>query len=336
VVEACSGVRYLIASVMVGAIFAYLHYRTARRRWLFMLVALAVPIVANWARAYAIVMMGHLSGNKLAVGVDHLIYGWVFFGVVIGLMFVIGMRWSEPEGASTAPPAASAISRGAGQGRFAHLAMAAAMALALALPLAADRLTERAVETATPRLSTPSAIAALPPAGDALAEWTPAFDNPAATLNQRVLVDGQAVGLYVAYYRNQGERSKLVSSVNALVRSEDKHWIRTASAQRTVDTPAGRIEVRTALLRDRVLMSDGPALTAWQFYWVDGAFESSDARAKLRGAWQRLRGAGDDGAAIVLYTTATPKATAEAALEAFLRSQLPALQSQLRATRNGD
>ena len=95
VVEACSGVRYLLASVMVGALFAYLNYRSTRRRVLFMLVALAVPIVANWFRAYLIVMIGHLSSNKLAVGVDHLIYGWVFFGVVVGLMFLIGARWAE-------------------------------------------------------------------------------------------------------------------------------------------------------------------------------------------------------------------------------------------------
>ena len=66
VVEACSGVRYLIASLMVGALFAYLNYRSMRRRWLFMGVALVVPIVANWVRAYLIVMIGHLSNNKLA------------------------------------------------------------------------------------------------------------------------------------------------------------------------------------------------------------------------------------------------------------------------------
>jgi exosortase/archaeosortase family protein len=46
-----------------------------------------VPIVANWMRAYMIVMLGHLSGNTLATGADHLVYGWVFFGVVIMIMF---------------------------------------------------------------------------------------------------------------------------------------------------------------------------------------------------------------------------------------------------------
>jgi hypothetical protein len=60
-------------------------------------VSIIVPIIANWLRAYMIVMLGHLSGNRLAVGVDHLIYGWVFFGVVILAMFWIGARWREDE-----------------------------------------------------------------------------------------------------------------------------------------------------------------------------------------------------------------------------------------------
>jgi exosortase len=98
VVEACSGVRYLLASFMVGTLFGYLTYRSTRRRWIFAAISIAVPIFANWVRAYLIVLLGHLSGNKLAVGADHLIYGWVFFGVVVGLMYAVGTLWAEPEG----------------------------------------------------------------------------------------------------------------------------------------------------------------------------------------------------------------------------------------------
>jgi exosortase/archaeosortase family protein len=87
VVEACSGVRYLLASLMVGTLFAYLNYQSARRRWTFVALSILIPIVANWIRAYLIVMLGHLSGNKIAVGVDHLIYGWLFFGVIIASMY---------------------------------------------------------------------------------------------------------------------------------------------------------------------------------------------------------------------------------------------------------
>ena len=70
-------------------------YRSARRRALFVVASILVPIVANWLRAYMIVMIGHLSNNKLAVGVDHLIYGWLFFGVVMLLLFWVGSFWQE-------------------------------------------------------------------------------------------------------------------------------------------------------------------------------------------------------------------------------------------------
>ena len=85
-----------MASFMVGCLFAYLNYASWRRRLIFALVSLAVPIVANWLRAYMIVMLGHYSGNQLAVGADHLVYGWVFFGIVITVVFMVGARWSDP------------------------------------------------------------------------------------------------------------------------------------------------------------------------------------------------------------------------------------------------
>ena len=95
VVEGCSGIRYLIASVMVGTLYGYLTYRSTWRRLAFVAVSIVVPIVANWLRAYMIVMIGHLSDNKYAVGVDHLVYGWLFFGVVMLIMFGIGSLWRE-------------------------------------------------------------------------------------------------------------------------------------------------------------------------------------------------------------------------------------------------
>ena len=54
VVEACSGVRYLIASFMVGTLFAYLNYRSTKRRLIFAAVSIVVPVIANWLRAYMI------------------------------------------------------------------------------------------------------------------------------------------------------------------------------------------------------------------------------------------------------------------------------------------
>ena len=95
VVEGCSGLRYLIASVTLGVLYAYLTYRSWKRRLLFSVAAIIVPIFANSGRAYMIVMIAHLSDMKLALGVDHYIYGWVFFGIVMLLLFWIGSFWRE-------------------------------------------------------------------------------------------------------------------------------------------------------------------------------------------------------------------------------------------------
>ena len=107
VVEACSGVRYLIASLVVGTLYAYLTYRSLLRRVVFIGISIVVPLVANWLRAYMIVMIGHLSSNRLAVGVDHIIYGWVFFGVVMMALFWVAGYWRE-DLAPSAPSAATA------------------------------------------------------------------------------------------------------------------------------------------------------------------------------------------------------------------------------------
>jgi len=97
VVKACSGVRYLIASITLGCLYAYISYRSKVKRTIFILVSIVIPIIANGLRAFMIVMIGHYSGMELATGVDHLVYGWLFFGLVIGLMFYIGSFWRDDD-----------------------------------------------------------------------------------------------------------------------------------------------------------------------------------------------------------------------------------------------
>jgi exosortase A len=88
VAEACSGIRFLIASVAVGALLSYMFLSTWRRRATFMVLSVLIPVLANGIRAYGIVLIGYLTNNELAAGVDHIVYGWVFFSIIIVLMVV--------------------------------------------------------------------------------------------------------------------------------------------------------------------------------------------------------------------------------------------------------
>ncbi len=108
VAEACAGLRFLIASIAFGYLYAMLLYRSPGRRGLFMLASIVVPIIANGFRALGIVVLGHVLGNAQAAVADHLIYGWIFFSVVILLLIALGLPFRQdrrpPVGAPLAAP----------------------------------------------------------------------------------------------------------------------------------------------------------------------------------------------------------------------------------------
>ena len=342
VVEACSGVRYLIASLMVGTLFAYLNYRSPVRRAVFMLASLLVPILANWFRAYLIVMLGHLSGNKLAAGVDHIIYGWVFFGIVIGIMFLIGARWSEPE--EPVPAAAAGVGGQSSAGPVAAAASSAtawAVGGAIVLMLAATQAVfwrlDNADEAAAPQLALPAAPGGWSATGAPFTDWVPAYKSMSAVATQSYAAAGSPVGVWVGYYRNQNYERKLVSSANLLAEQTlGAPWAKVGEGQRRVPMTAGELQVRTADMRGTAspVNLSAPRLRVWQTYWVGGRLVTSDARAKVHLAIDRLLGRGDDSAVVFFYTPVLSDSNpelADATLGRFVAVAMPPLQAALVA-----
>ena len=347
VVEACSGIRYLISSVTLGCLYAYLTYRSARRRTLFMIAAVIVPIVANWLRAYMIVMIGHLSGMELAVGVDHLIYGWLFFGLVMFLLFWIGSFWREdaadvsaPASLATTPGQSSSAARAArlatplapasllARGAVIRITLAVAVICAI-WPLYAaysDRVTFNAAPV---RLST---VGLGLPAAPAFTEWVPRFaaaDARFAGVFQTTSGSAtQPVSLDVLYYRNQRNGKALISSTNLLTGEKDAaHSLRTA---RRAESIGGR----TLSIRETTLQTTTGNVLVWQWYWVGGTFTANDYEGKLLQARNKLLLRGDDGAAILIATPAAANPDdARIVLRAFVAASLPAVEKALTAAR---
>lgn len=330
VVEACSGVRYLIASLMVGTLFAYLNYQSFQKRLVFIVAALLVPVVANWLRAYMIVMIGHLSSNELAAGVDHLIYGWIFFGVVIGLMFLVGARWADPEPAAPAAPAAALASPSGSRVWF----MATAV-LALLLGVRGLQTVLLGVGDA------PVPPIALAPAGaggewvrvdDSGPPWTPGYPQANTTAQGAYAQDGERVVVWLGYFRQQGTERKLVSSVNGLVAFGDRSWSPTARSVRAEEQDLPPF--RTAELRQGHTLDGARSsrMRVWQVYWIGGRWVISDVRAKLYQAFDQLLGRGDDGAVLMIATPAGDDA--DATLEKFSRAHMAGIAAALTRARD--
>ena len=331
VVQACSGVRYLIASVMIGCLFVHLFYRSTVRRVAFLLASLIVPIIANWLRAYMIVMIGHLSSNRLAVGVDHLIYGWIFFGLVMLLLFWIGARWREDfdeEPKPAAPPRAN--SRSTRGPALSRVVMVAVVALAIG---SAWRPAYSLIVGSTPSTFRP--LAKLEPQAGWLPEiqpfasWKPDYVSARSETVQYFSKGSGTVGLYIAYYSGQEQESKLVSSTNRLVHDGGKVWIVKESGTTAVDVGQTQLPVLSNLVG-----TTNKNLAVWHWYWVDGRWTSNDYVTKLLLVRSKLLGRGDDAAAVFVFTPVDSQmAQGEETLRGFLMDMLPSVKKALDETR---
>jgi exosortase A len=337
VVEACSGIRYLMASVMVGTLFAYLNYRSLKRRWIFVGVAVALPLVANWLRAYLIVIGGHLSDNKIAAGADHLIYGWVFFGIIMLAMFMIGARWSEPDAQQSGPwpaaaPVPNAVRAGAGWPTIAA-ALILLVAPQLILGQTQADAVNRPLSLVAPDLSA-QGWAATP---ESSAVFSPVYENPAADLQAHYRhASGATVSLFVAYYRHQSYDSKLISSTNVLLRSDSTEWSQAMAGKTLLPVSSGDLSIRVAELRAAALATDVglKRLRVWHLFWVNGRTTSSDWQAKLIGAVSRLLGRGDDSAVLLIYADKAVAGEDDQMLAGFMRDNWTSLDAWLQRVRD--
>lgn len=97
VAEACSGVKFLIAMVALGALLCATAFESWRRRAAVMAACVIVPILANGVRAWATIYVAQIYGAQVAGGFDHIVYGWIFFALVVALVIAIALPFAERE-----------------------------------------------------------------------------------------------------------------------------------------------------------------------------------------------------------------------------------------------
>ncbi len=322
VVEECSGVRYLLASVTLGMLFAYLNFRFLWKRLVFVLFSVVVPVFANGLRAYLIVMIGHLSNMQLATGVDHLIYGWVFFGVVIAFMFWFGSMWRDPAGEVPAGLNGGSIGRGVGSVGVAVMLVAGVWPSLLWGLERASAPSARAVA-----LQVPAVAGDWQHASEGLWTWRPRVVAPDGEIYVFYRGVPGAVGVYLGIFRSQRQGAELVSSANQMVSTRDQQWSDKEISRRVIRLPTGPFTVNQSRIASR---HDGDHLLVWSWYRIGDVSTSSPYRAKLIEAAYRLWGGQRAGALIAVAAPyAINEDEAAAALEGFLAVMLPSLEAEI-------
>lgn len=288
VAEACSGAKFVIAMLAFGVLVANVCFVSWRRRLAFLAAALVVPVFANGLRAFGTIYAAHLTSVAAATGFDHIVYGWVFFALVMAAVLAIGWRWfdRDPDAAwidpATLPPMRAPADP--------WLAAALALMIAAAFPAWAgvidsrqDRLPAR---IALPQVPGWHQVAAPPRAA-----WSPYY--PGADhflLGSYADGSGARVDLAIAVYAAQREGHELVGFGIGPLREADR-WVRVATLSPLAGGAAMRISAPGPV--ERIVVS---------WYRIGGTTTASPAVAKL--ATLRARLLGGRQAAVAIHLSA--------------------------------
>jgi exosortase A len=272
IAEACAGLRFLIAAIAFGCLYALAMYRSALRRTMFIGASVIVPIVANGIRVLGIVVLGHYLGSAEAVEADHVVYGWVFFSVVILALILLGLPFREDHRAwtITAPPEEPSA-YAARQALFGTVALLLFAAMGPALAVRIDRAGDAA-----------AVMALLPPPPDCTPLPASAADRDAQgrMTTTHFVCDNAAIALTVQVFPPRVAVARLVGAQRRLAGTTEGADVETRLIAGpgnagpwllTVPQPPGRV-VASGL-------------------WLDGLPTRLGLATRARQAWRGLLGA---------------------------------------------
>ncbi len=311
VAEACSGISFVIAMLALATLGANLGFTRWPRRIAFVAAAIALSVLANGLRAFATIYVAHLTSAKAAAGFDHIVYGWIFFALIIALLLAVGWRffdrridtpWFDPARLQPVPPAP--------ERRLAAVAIVAA--LAAIIPVGWSTLV---VARGSLPLPTPIGLPEVPgwqrvaPRGT---PWTPRFDSA----DHRLLghyrdARGRNVDLAIALYARQEEGRELVGyGQGALDPDGDWAWIDDRP-----NPPGGtafRISAPGKVVREVAT-----------FYRVGAITTGSPTAVKLETLRVRLFGGPQRAVAIIVSAEQQGEGSARPAIDAFVARLSP-------------
>ena len=336
VAEACSGVRYLMVCLALGILAAYLFFHSWTRRILFLALSVVVPILANGIRAYGIIMIAHLSDYTLAIDIDHVIYGFIFLGLVLLCLLGVGalLREAGPVRDSGAPAVTLAAANGpaerfGGYGAqilFAAVAVLAIFAVQVSISTAKTPPTSLATIRYEPVLGSVWQAVANKEVGS----WKPDFRGMDAQLQQSYRGDGEQIDLHVAYYDYQREGAEAVSDLNRLVGARSE-WQLLEADPVTVQVRNSVLSINSALVQSR-----HRTFLVWYWYWIGGENTSSRLTGKLLEMTATVMGGQRAGAVIALASEVKEdRERVEALLRSFLQQALDGSATLFRIERAG-
>lgn len=276
VAEACAGLRFLIATIVLGFLFAHLFYKSTGRRLLFVALSIIIPIFTNGIRAFGIIFIAYVSNHKYAVGVDHLVYGWFFFAFVLAILIGVGLLFREDLSEDDKIDAAK-------MKQIKKMPMLAPkqvilpslmiVGLSLAPWLYAYNLDHKDLQSSS--FEVENIISPIAPLQiqSCQTDWVPDFNTTHKALF--CLTTGNEIAeLFIGFYPTQNQLYEVISYHNKSF--DDDLWRRKSTFSETLSVHDKSIPTSI----DHIWTRQGEFYIA-KIYWINGTFIKSPLRMKI-------------------------------------------------------
>ncbi len=329
VVEACSGLRYLFALLILGLLMGYIMRLRTWKRLVLVVAAIPIAVLSNAIRIMATAILMEHFGPDAIEGIMHDFEGFLIFGVAFLCMYLLSrilnlISRERPEPKKPEDPGEQAASSGKGSNPFLAYSLLAVMVLLMGASCYTYSFVNfrEAVPTSRPLEEFPSRI------GD--------YSGQKALLEQKFLnslhltsyIMADYVGperipinFYVAYYESQRKGESIHTPATCL---RGAGWVFTKGGAKTVDIPGiGKIHVREALLKKG-------SQSQLVYYWFQKGERTIDNVWALKWYvfWDALTRQRTDGALVRIITPVPHDESIEKAekrLDRFLQAAIPEL-----------
>ncbi len=272
VAEACSGVRYLIATFALGLLVQDLLFVSRWRKALILVLSLVIPIIANVIRAYLILTVAYVSDFEIAVGVDHILYGWVFFAVVTLLLIAIAFRFREPPAPLPEQQPEPALPHRSPARRAAPLA--AGLLLAVMVPVSNAVSGPPTAPVASLEIPLPEVGRTWQQASADASDWSGIYPYADASMLTRFENADGPVDLYVASYAWERPEAELINYKNHMTGGRPWDIVGVARGSALFE------DQQQALVSLKIKRGQHERLI-WYFYRIDGEQTADPRFAKL-------------------------------------------------------
>jgi exosortase A len=272
VAEACAGLRFLIASLAFGVFFAIVTYRSLLRRALFVMLSVVLPIVANGFRVLGLIAAAQWVGSPSVVVADHVIYGWMFFSIILVALVALGHLFSDRHKLEEEQGWIPESSHGF-NARMTRIGLTAGLCALVILPgplvaafLSAPELLP--LPKSPPRVSPPWRLS------NTQSEWKPVLVRPTRAFSDAFVLGGTKLDRYVAVYAGNSRTSNLVRSASR--EADEKVWTFDSASSGELNIGRRRIPVRIS-----TWLRGSERRKVWSFYVVGGEPVASSVRARM-------------------------------------------------------